>query len=1625
LWNSDKRDRYNAPEVLHQKTTPISGENLHKCDIWSYGLLVWEILGDGTVFFQTKWRQESAFARSLEKSPSLQITEVSGRQQTDDCGSAERSIDIDKEGVLGTFDVKHLKSLAKQFVDSYKGFSSGFEKSYLKPVFERTLQVDPAARLSDLTRLPIFGIWNKTSGVSTAQSRVAVYAGTSQFTYEIFGRDHGRHILWGHQKQMLQDFESVSTQRQLSSRSNPAAFQSALCFLNGFGTSCDHTKASQHLRRADEAEHPVAKLLGDRLLSVAAHLPIKKLQPYAAIAQKGFLFARKLDRFTTFTVHETLGEVMVSDQGSRSDASITFSDYSSFQDFLQGCPRSRLPSLSLSTASSNVRINLLEAAIAFNDETLVHELITLFDVTNCGAWGETPLIQAVRHGNPDIIRTLLDAGSEARQRTKDQVTVFHWLFCFVSAGDDILDSIFEQVKRAPEILDLPCTAEENIHHQWPLSVRGTPLAVAISVGSLEAVQKLLEHGADPLAPAFRNKNVELDWKWTPIHLAVRFHMPAILSCLIAKASELRGDLSFANFPPACAFSYITPAERYAVHGTQYLAKMRETLSLLPEPISLTSLDGERALLRAIDFEDPDVVGMLLERNPELGNIPFKDPANPSAFTFPLHFAAHVGSCCDSQEAVRIIEQILSTYDDATNARDSNGRTPLFMAASGITSRITELLLQKGAYVDASDHSGQTALHCCRFRSNTALLLENGADIDHLDHNGFAPIHVAAKAALEQPLQELIEKGADLTASKNAIGTPLHCAVHNKSRAAVTLLSDNGANIDAQNQDKSTPLLLAIDSGRMDLAILLLDLGAYPFLTNVHGQSPLRAAVHSPSVAVLRRILNHDASVLEKAELGSILHEAAKHAPMTLLQELIRQTCQHHLVDIDALDQMQRTPLHTAALAARPDAAKCLLDNGASVNKRDINGNTPLVLACQSRGNDLAEHGGSRTSTCKVLMARGADILAENKDGSSALLIAQSYLDFSLMTFLIETAVSLSLKFNKHWSPNNMIAQQSPLRILLDNAPISGDLVSRAFKNEEWDFITTCIAARAISSATIGRVFGQDKSAEMEKLTDFARRGNRHMVRLILMAEGPEYARPPGVLSQYFWAGLTGDVSHLSEDITYSEGDQMQDDPIASTKPSFQVKFDGPDDPLNPKNWPGKKKWEVTHIVTFFTFLSCFASTMIAPALDQIGMDLDVSNTAERQLVLSVFVLAHAVGPFILGPLSEIYGRSIILLTCNVIFTAFNTASGFATSKRELIILRFFAGLGCSAPLSVGGAVIGDLFNPQERGTAMSIYAMGPLLGPSIGPMIGAWIAGKTTWRWIFWTASIVNIPFLLAHLFRYHESYAPYLLHKKAQAIREQTADPRWHAEGQYELDQHAIKKLRKTTARTLKMLITEPIIQLMTLSMAFSYGVLYLLLATSSQLFITEYHESTGISGLNYISLGLGMLIGAPACGKLNDKNYRRLKARHPRGQGQPEFRIPLALPFTFLMPLGLLTYGWSIDGHLHWTVPNIGLFIFAVGTISIFQCVTTYIVDSYTRFAASAVAGITILRSLAGFGFPAFAPALYTRLGHGIGNTVLATMAIGIQMLVLPLIWAFGSRLRSKSAYTAKTAEIKNGNV
>jgi len=273
-------------------------------------------------------------------------------------------------------------------------------------------------------------------------------------------------------------------------------------------------------------------------------------------------------------------------------------------------------------------------------------------------------------------------------------------------------------------------------------------------------------------------------------------------------------------------------------------------------------------------------------------------------------------------------------------------------------------------------------------------------------------------------------------------------------------------------------------------------------------------------------------------------------------------------------------------------------------------------------------------------------------------------------------------------------------------------------------------------------------------------------------------------------------------------------------------------------------------------MSPVASSILAPSLEKIGEDLNIQSDTEKSLCLSIFVLGFAFGPLILAPLSELYGRSIILHLSNIFFLIFNCACGFTRNKEQLILFRLLAGLGGSAPLALGPGILGDLFSAEERGLAVSIYSFFPILGPAIGPICGGFITEYSSWRWAFWATSIADVPVLILGAVYLRETFPLVLLSWKKQRLIRETGNESLFTKYENPRRSHT-SEVGMAMLRPLKLMCTQPIIIAMGLGQAYLYGLMYVVLTTFPKLWRENYHQSVSIGGLNYISLGIGYCIG------------------------------------------------------------------------------------------------------------------------------------------------------------------------
>ena len=127
--------------------------------------------------------------------------------------------------------------------------------------------------------------------------------------------------------------------------------------------------------------------------------------------------------------------------------------------------------------------------------------------------------------------------------------------------------------------------------------------------------------------------------------------------------------------------------------------------------------------------------------------------------------------------------------------------------------------------------------------------------------------------------------------------------------------------------------------------------------------------------------------------------------------------------------------------------------------------------------------------------------------------------------------------------------------------------------------------------------------------------------------------------------------------------------------------------------------------------SNLAATLFAPAAASLVAEFEVTDDTVATLTVSIYMVGFAIGPLVLAPLSELYGRMWIYHICNVGFLAFTIGCATSQSITPFLVCRLLAGCAGAAPMAVGGGTIADITRIEERGKATAAFSLGPLLGP--------------------------------------------------------------------------------------------------------------------------------------------------------------------------------------------------------------------------------------------------------------------------------------------------------------------------
>lgn len=460
------------------------------------------------------------------------------------------------------------------------------------------------------------------------------------------------------------------------------------------------------------------------------------------------------------------------------------------------------------------------------------------------------------------------------------------------------------------------------------------------------------------------------------------------------------------------------------------------------------------------------------------------------------------------------------------------------------------------------------------------------------------------------------------------------------------------------------------------------------------------------------------------------------------------------------------------------------------------------------------------------------------------------------------------------------------------------------------------------------------------------------------------------------------------------------------KSCFLVKI-AEDDPELPMNWPTNYKLQLTMIYGITTFSAQFNSSIMAPVYGQIMEKFHVSRTV-AMLPTSLYIFGIAFGPIFFAPLSEVYGRKIGVLLPFFVSILFTVAAGASTRIESVLITRFFAGLFAAAPVVSSGGVLSDIWHASVRGNSLVLYALFVVLGPTLGSIIGSVIEVKAPWQWSCWVAALVMGVILAGDLLIVNESYGPVLSMRRARVKRRETGNWLYHAKHE-EWELTLREFLTVHLMRPLAMFRT-PIVFFIVSYASFVFGVFYLFVTSAAGTFHEVRGWKTIPSSLSYIAMFLGTLTGS-SVNLLGSKRYARLVMANG-GNSLPEERLYPMMMVSWLLPAGLFVFGWTQRASVHWIVPLIGMSMFSCGFFVIFQGCINYLVDTYTRYAASAIAANTFARSLCAASFPLFGYMLFDNLGVDWGASLLAFISLG--MLPIPFVfYRYGAQIRKRNPY------------
>ena len=365
-----------------------------------------------------------------------------------------------------------------------------------------------------------------------------------------------------------------------------------------------------------------------------------------------------------------------------------------------------------------------------------------------------------------------------------------------------------------------------------------------------------------------------------------------------------------------------------------------------------------------------------------------------------------------------VAELLLARGAGVNARDWGSRTPLHYATEEGHKEITELLIAKDADVNAKRADGDTPLH---FAARTdhkdiiELLIAKGADVNAKNNEGQTPLNIALIRNRKDIVQLLLAKGATISS--------IHVAGQMGDMARVKAFLEQGADVNAQDDKGVTALHYVVQGGYRELAEFLIVKGANVNGKDKNGYTPLYYAIWYENKDIVKLLVTKGADVNLKPEKDyPPLHYAVWNEDIDTVKLLVVSGAKFDMKDQDgwtafryAAAQGNRdiveffiakgadvSSFHMAACMGDLTRVKRFVEQGADVDTKDELGWTPLYWAAST----------SQTNIAEFLIANGADVNAKTNDDSTPLYQAAATGGLNFVQLLISKGADMNAK-DKH------------------------------------------------------------------------------------------------------------------------------------------------------------------------------------------------------------------------------------------------------------------------------------------------------------------------------------------------------------------------------------------------------------------------------------------------------------------------------------------------------------------------------------------------------------------------------------------------------------------------------------